>query len=114
MAAREGGGALPAGVRWRPDHWLLVQDGRIVDARPATAFQPGADWRTVDHSGRLLLPGFIDAHVHMNANEFIGGEIRCGEPYSPLGVTVALQDCEDHKPDGLPALLENVLSHARH
>lgn len=55
--------------------------------------------------------GFIDAHVHMNANEFIGGEIRCGEPYSPLGVTVALQDCEDHKPDGLPALLENVLSH---
>lgn len=55
--------------------------------------------------------GFIDAHVHMNANEFIGGSIRCGEPYSPLGVAVALQDCEDHKPDGLPALLENVLSH---
>ncbi|WP_433605914.1 peptidase [Prescottella agglutinans] len=55
--------------------------------------------------------GFIDAHVHMNANEFIGGEIRCGEPYSPLGITDALQDCADHQPNGMPALLENVLSH---
>ncbi len=32
-------------------------------------------------------------------------------PYSPLGVTVALQDCEDHKRRRQPALLENVLSH---
>ncbi|QBJ95237.1 peptidase [Rhodococcus sp. ABRD24] len=55
--------------------------------------------------------GFIDAHVHMNANEFIGGEIRCGKPYDPQGITVALQDCEDHQPGGVPAVLENVLSH---
>jgi guanine deaminase len=53
-----------AGIRWRPDHWLLVEDGRIIGAEPASALTPGDDWRQVDHRGRLLLPGFIDTHVH--------------------------------------------------
>lgn len=53
------------GVRFRPDHWLLVDGaGRIVRAEPAAAFTPGPDWRQHDHRGRLLLPGFIDTHVH--------------------------------------------------
>jgi guanine deaminase len=52
------------GVRWRPDHWLLVEDGKILGAEPAGAFTPGPDWPTEDHRGRLLLPGFIDTHVH--------------------------------------------------
>jgi guanine deaminase len=49
------------GVRFRPDHWLLVEDGRIagVSAQP-----PEAGWQRTDHRGRLILPGFIDTHVH--------------------------------------------------
>ncbi|MFM2066181.1 MAG: guanine deaminase [Pseudomonadota bacterium] len=58
------GAELPAAVRWRPDHWLLVQDGVIVDALPAAVHTPSAGWHTVDHRGQLLLPGFIDTHVH--------------------------------------------------
>ena len=54
--------------------------------------------------------GFIDTHVHMNANLFIGGDVHCGAPYDPQGITKALQDCADHGSDGLPALLENVIS----
>jgi guanine deaminase len=50
-------------VRYRPDHWLLIEHGRIVDARPA-AHPPGPDWALEDQRGRLLLPGFIDTHVH--------------------------------------------------
>ena len=50
-------------VRHRPDHWLLIDNGRIVDAVPA-AQPPGGDWAREDHCGRLLLPGFIDTHVH--------------------------------------------------
>jgi guanine deaminase len=50
-------------VRHRPDHWLLIDDGRIVDVLPA-AQPPGDDWTREDHRGRLLLPGFIDTHVH--------------------------------------------------
>ncbi len=49
-------------VRWRPDHWLLVgDDGRILGAQPD---EPGPDFERHDHRGRLLMPGFIDTHVH--------------------------------------------------
>ena len=61
-AAPAWGDTASAAVRWRPGHWLLVgDDGRI------TAIQsedPGPDVERHDHSGRLLLPGFIDTHVH--------------------------------------------------
>ncbi len=50
------------GVRFRPDHWLLVEAGRVVAVQ---AQDPDASWPRVDHRGRLLLPGFIDTHVHM-------------------------------------------------
>jgi guanine deaminase len=51
------------GVRWRPDHWLLVDQGRIAGTLPG-AQPPGEDWQREDHGGRLLMPGFIDTHVH--------------------------------------------------
>ena len=52
-----------SGVRWRPDHWLLVADGRIAGVQPGAQL-PGPEWAREDHRGRLLLPGFIDTHVH--------------------------------------------------
>ncbi|MEO5733998.1 MAG: guanine deaminase [Rubrivivax sp.] len=56
------GASEPHGVRFRPDHWLLVgADGRI---EAVTADEPGPDWQRHDHRGRLLMPGFIDTHVH--------------------------------------------------
>ena len=49
-------------VRWRPDYWLLVgDDGRIAGVQ---AQDPGPQWQRHDHRGQLLLPGFIDTHVH--------------------------------------------------
>jgi cytosine/adenosine deaminase-related metal-dependent hydrolase len=55
------GDLQPSTLRWRPGHWLLIRGGRIeaVQAEP-----PGPEWQRVDHSGRLILPGFIDTHVH--------------------------------------------------
>jgi guanine deaminase len=50
------------GVRWRPDHWLLVDaEGRITAVQ---ADDPGPGLERHDHRGRLLLPGFVDSHVH--------------------------------------------------
>ena len=49
-------------VRFRPDHWLLIEDGRIVGAQTA---EPDGSWQRHDHRGRLILPGFVDTHVHM-------------------------------------------------
>lgn len=52
------------GVRWRPDHWLLIgDDGRIAGALPGTQ-DPGPGWQREDRRGCLLMPGFIDTHVH--------------------------------------------------
>ena len=48
-------------VRFRSDHWLLIEGGRIAGAQ---AEAPGDGWQRHDHAGRLILPGFIDTHVH--------------------------------------------------
>ncbi|HEY2558309.1 MAG TPA: guanine deaminase [Caldimonas sp.] len=48
-------------VRFRPDHWLLVERGRIVAAQQQA---PAGDWLRHDHTGCLVLPGFVDSHVH--------------------------------------------------
>jgi guanine deaminase len=56
------------GLRWRPDHWLLVDGGRIAGAQPEA---PDMSWLRHDHRGRLLMPGFIDTHVHMPQLEVI-------------------------------------------
>jgi len=49
------------GVRFRADHWLLVEDGRIASVQPGL---PDDSWRRIDRRGMLLMPGFIDTHVH--------------------------------------------------
>ena len=65
-------------VRWRPAHWLLIgADGRIADVLPSVSGNspdttPGDDWHKINHSGRLLLPGFIDTHVHSPQVDVIG------------------------------------------
>ncbi|MGR6805556.1 guanine deaminase [Sphaerotilus natans] len=64
-AAPDPATGLVPGVRWRPDHWLLVEDGRIAGIEPAAAFTPDAAvWSVEDRRGQLLMPGFIDTHVH--------------------------------------------------
>ena len=46
---------------------VAVRDGDIVrvDSAYEVGFLEGVDTRTVDLDGRVLLPGFIDAHTHM-------------------------------------------------
>jgi len=62
-AAPEWGAVESPAVRFRADHWLLIEAGRIVGAQPATQW-PGAGWERHDHAGCLVMPGFIDTHVH--------------------------------------------------
>jgi guanine deaminase len=60
--------ASPA-VRWRPAHWLLVEQGRIVAVQPEA---PPDGWPRIDHAGHLVLPGFIDTHVHAAQLDVLG------------------------------------------
>jgi hypothetical protein len=41
--------------------------------------------------------GTIDAHTHVTAFEFLGGDWHCGRPWSPYGVPYALPDCAQYQ-----------------
>ncbi len=56
--------------------------------------------------------GIVDQHAHLMAFDFLGGDFHCGRPWSPLGVTVALPDCESIQgPQGSAAPVQNFLDY---
>jgi guanine deaminase len=61
--APEWGVVDSSAVRFREDHWLLIENGRIAGAQPGSQV-PDDTWTRREHRGRLILPGFIDTHVH--------------------------------------------------
>lgn len=63
----------PDAVEIFDDGLLLTVDGRIERIGPATELLDAlpADLRVVDYSGRLIVPGFVDTHVHYPQTEMI-------------------------------------------
>nr|WP_298686739.1 guanine deaminase [uncultured Dongia sp.] len=61
-------GPEPDATAWQffDDGALLVEDGHVVDVGDATTLQRDlpAGTEIVDHRGKLIIPGFVDAHVH--------------------------------------------------
>ncbi len=53
-------------VEYLRDAVVVIEAGLIAAVAPADALLPtlGADVQIEDHRGKLLLPGFIDTHVH--------------------------------------------------
>ncbi|GAB2564913.1 peptidase [Nocardia heshunensis] len=54
--------------------------------------------------------GTIDAHVHVTAFEFLGGDFHCGRPWHPYGVVFALPDCASYR-NGTNGLIANFLDY---
>jgi len=56
------------------DGLLLVNDGHVVKTGDATQLlnELPADTPVVDHTGKLIVPGFIDCHVHFPQLDIIG------------------------------------------
>jgi guanine deaminase len=56
------------------DGLLLVEDGRIAATGPAGTLLPRLPpgLTPVDHASCLLLPGFIDAHIHYPQTDIVG------------------------------------------
>uniref|UniRef100_E6PVU9 guanine deaminase n=1 Tax=mine drainage metagenome TaxID=410659 RepID=E6PVU9_9ZZZZ len=50
-------------VQFEPDGWLLIEHGRVHAVHPADD-PPDTSWARQDWRGHLLMPGFIDPHVH--------------------------------------------------
>ncbi len=55
------------------DGVLLVEDGRVAALGSAADLLPQleADWALTDYRGRLIVPGFVDTHVHYPQTEII-------------------------------------------
>ncbi len=59
------------GERRLPDHTLIVEHGRIAALGPRGEISVPAAARVIDASGKFLLPGLVDMHVHVwGAHEF--------------------------------------------
>ncbi len=59
--------------------------------------------------------GYVDAHTHGMAFEFLGGDAHCGKPWDRFGAPYALVDCPDHVvTGGYGGVLEDALSGKPH
>jgi len=59
--------------------------------------------------------GYVDAHTHGMAFEFLGGDAHCGKPWDRFGAPYALVDCPDHTiSGGYGGVLEDALSGKPH
>jgi len=62
----------PVGATTQRDVVVLVEGSRIADVVPGARYQPRANDRVIDLGDATLLPGLMDAHVHLT----IGGPIK--------------------------------------
>jgi guanine deaminase len=62
-----------AAHRHHPDGVLVVRDGRVAAVGPAAAVLPTlpADAVITDYRGKLILPGFVDTHIHYAQTDII-------------------------------------------
>jgi imidazolonepropionase-like amidohydrolase len=60
------------------DHTVLLRDGVIVEVGPTDRVEVPSGAEIVDAGGRYLLPGLIDAHVHLRAESELAAYLRYG------------------------------------
>ncbi|HYG92228.1 MAG TPA: hypothetical protein VD859_01465, partial [Nocardioides sp.] len=109
-----GGGALTAdaaglGVGATPSRFALRRAGGCTPYPEA-----GIDVSGDPHAGVTSyqeVRGYVDAHTHGMAFEFLGGRVHCGRPWHEYGAPYALVDCPDHElTNGSGAILETFFS----
>ena len=84
--------ALPSGNVLKGG-WMGIRDGRIE----AMSESPLSGRDTLDETGRLILPGFVDAHVHTRS--YVGEGISATTRAAAAGGTTTVLDMPFDKPD---------------
>lgn len=64
---------------------ILIRDGRIADIGPSSRVSVPGNARRVDGRGKWIIPGLVDMHGHLYADEFVPDSVA---PYE-LGVYLA-------------------------
>ncbi len=87
----------------------------VLDERGPAKYLREVDLFTQSENASLIgdqdVYGFIDAHSHITAYEFIGGRVNYGDPFHKFGVDHALDDCSvNHGPQGVLGVVETVTS----
>lgn len=105
------------------ERWLTAKDGSLGSADEPRTFQlsategcPRYPEAGIDIKGSPVagvssfqeVRGYVDAHTHGMAFEFLGGGAHCGKPWDRYGAPYALVDCPDHQSGTNP--LEAALS----
>lgn len=68
----------PGSVEFFEDGLLITRDGRVAGLGPAQELLPGlpADVEVVSHPDCILMPGFVDTHIHYPQTDVIGSDGR--------------------------------------
>jgi len=87
---------------WIEDGSLLIEHGKIseISGEPGIPRRDGVEWRTINAGGKMLLPGFIDLHVHGGG----GYDAMMGNVDDLLGM------CGFHASRGTTSLLATTLT----
>jgi imidazolonepropionase-like amidohydrolase len=79
---------------------VLVDDGRIAGVEPGTAAAPEG-WQVLEMPGGTVLPGLVDAHVHLCADGTDGTLDRIGEPGKDAMMAVIEESLRRHLAAGV-------------
>ena len=64
--ARPRTGAEMSSLAIIPDGGMLIRDGQIESVGPSAEIEKDiGDAEIVDAGGRIMMPGFVDAHTHL-------------------------------------------------
>ena len=116
-------GGAKRGFSFRSGSTKLTVDGRTSFRPHVTTGCAAYPESQIDVTGRPTagvtpyqeVRGYVDAHTHGMAFEFLGGDAHCGRPWHEYGAPYALVDCPDHSlTGGFGGALESVLSGRPH
>ncbi len=76
-----------------PDHSIVVCDDRVTEVAPGPEVRVSEPDRAIDVRGRVVMPGLIDAHVHVYLQSLDVGRLASWLPsYLVPKAAVALRD----------------------